>query len=835
VIRRLFRVRRVDIRVAALHWGVPRLRSWLVVMSISTCALGAGGFAWPTRVERVERQLTTGDFSARRAAMTELSTFPRGVAARLVERALGDESPGVRLMAADLAVRWRLPLQARVMSWLADTDVSLRLAAVRILAIHPSGASVDVLVRALGDVDPRLRLAAASALGGARNPAAVPALIRALQDPKAEVRWQAARALGRLGDDRAVLPLVAGIGDLEPKVRRAVVASIGALASPDRLGVLLPALHDEDAGVRALAARGVTRLHDDVTVASLSALLAEERHPTVLEAVAVSLLRTGSDDAIEALVSGLHGLHGPGKGAVIQELRANTKKALGPLTRCLTDAPSGAATDCAEAIGGGPPGTASVLIAAAARGAISRQVAADALGRTMEPAAVGWLLEVVSQGDTGEFQAAAGALSALLDADVGRGFSVEPLTALLKQSDLDQGRLLSLIDLLGKTRSERAVGILLRYSQSEPSSELALFAVRALGYVESNLQCEGLASLLGSESSRMRKAAAFSLYRRSCPGVATVLLDRMRLLGSSARSAALLALSGALSTADEPRVIARVERLMTAVDGAERDALIEGLARGGAPAARPWLERLSAVGSVADRAKLAEAVSPRWAPRVWLSRLIRDREPSVRANAVWSAGRLAGPEILPILFGSLKDADPAVAANAAIAVGRIAARSHVDVHRVLCRLLDHARAAVRASATNGLAISHRRCEDGKERELLSSDPSRTVREAAARLISTTEHGEADRLVLDDCRNNETSASVLRACAPPEATRPRSSTPLLVFVTPAGQIRPVPRAAFGLRLPNGWTRYGTCDRRGAVFESEAESGEVQLQTPAVLLD
>jgi len=832
---RLSHPSRVESRSVALHWSMLRLRSWLVVMSMSTYALGAGGFAWPTRVERVERQLTTGNLAERRSAMTELSTFPRGVAVRLLERALDDESPGIRLLAADLVVRWRLPLQARVTSWLADPDVLLRLAAARILAIHPSSVSVDALVRALRDVDPRLRLVAASALGGARNRAAVPALITALEDSKADVRWQAARALGSLGDDRAVLPLVARIGDLEPKVRRAVVASIGALAAADRLGVLLPALQDEDAGVRALAARGVAGLRNGMTVASLSALLAEERDPTVLEAVAWGLLRIGSEDAIEALVSGLHRLHGPGQSAVIQALRENTPKALGPLTRCLKDAARGPASDCAEAIGGGPPGTAAVVIDAAARGAISRLVAADTLGRLFEPAAVGWLLEVLSQRDSGEFQHVAEALSGLLEADVGRGLSVEPLTALLEHGGQDQPRLVRLIDLLGKTRSERAVGTLLRYSRSEPSSKLALSAVRALGYVESSLQCEGLVNLLGSESSRMRKAAAFSLYRRSCPGVATMLLDRMQNLGSSARSAALLALSGALSMADGPGVIARVERLLTVVDGSERDALLEGLARGGAPAARPLLERLATAGSVADRGKLAEAISARWGSRRWLRRLIMDREPSVRANAVWSAGRLAGPEILPILLGSLEDADPAVAANAAVAVGRIAARSKTDVHRVLCQLLDHTRAAVRASAANGLAIAKQRCEDGREQKLLSSDPSRTVRAAAARLIETTERDQADRLALDDCRNNETSALVLRACAPSATNRSRSSGPLLVFATPAGQARPVPRAAFGLRLPNGWTRYGVCDRRGAVFEADAESGTVQLQTPAALLD
>ena len=68
---------------------------------------------------------------------------------------------------------------------------------------------------------------------------------------------------------------------------------------------------------------------------------------------------------------------------------------------------------------------------------------------------------------------------------------------------------------------------------------------------------------------------------------------------------------------------------------------------------------------------------------------------------------------------------------------------------------------------------------------------------------------------------------------PAPTADKRTFPLIVFVVPDGGDAPKARAPFALVLPDGTMRLGVADRRGAVFEGAALSGEVSLAVPAPL--
>jgi HEAT repeat protein/lysophospholipase L1-like esterase len=114
--------------------------------------------------------------------------------------------------------------------------------------------------------DPRIRWRVADALGALGKDAlsAAPELVDALGDPNSSVRWRAAQALGEIGPaaSRIAVPaLLKAVRDPFDNVR------LGALVALDNMGAnstaarlaYLRALNDEDARVRARAAKALRR------------------------------------------------------------------------------------------------------------------------------------------------------------------------------------------------------------------------------------------------------------------------------------------------------------------------------------------------------------------------------------------------------------------------------------------------------------------------------------------------------------------------------------------------------------------------------------------------
>jgi HEAT repeat protein len=111
----------------------------------------------------------------------------------------------------------------------------------------------------------------------------VPLLEQLLQDDE---DWMAARAvfaLSRVPHARAVTLLSQAGADPRQAVRVAVAASVTKLASQDANTILLPLLNDAALGVRKLAIRAVSSVHDAAVHAQLRNLETRDPAPVIRE------------------------------------------------------------------------------------------------------------------------------------------------------------------------------------------------------------------------------------------------------------------------------------------------------------------------------------------------------------------------------------------------------------------------------------------------------------------------------------------------------------------------------------------------------------------------
>jgi cyclophilin family peptidyl-prolyl cis-trans isomerase/HEAT repeat protein len=222
------------------------------------------------------------DPSVRARALLALGRIQDLGTAPTVAAALGDASAPVRAMASfaagELALAWEpVPDETR-----------------------------DLLSRALleaeaKETDGAARLAEVDALGRVRTPAALERLVLLLavptghpvdeRDPRSEVPVRAAIALGVAARAKAALPEAARPGlerlarHLLPVPRWAGVYALGQLKTPASRPVLLAALRDDDAEVRATAAKGLGEVALAEDAPALKALLRDPDGRAAAEAV----------------------------------------------------------------------------------------------------------------------------------------------------------------------------------------------------------------------------------------------------------------------------------------------------------------------------------------------------------------------------------------------------------------------------------------------------------------------------------------------------------------------------------------------------------------------
>ncbi|MEU1332923.1 fumarate reductase/succinate dehydrogenase flavoprotein subunit [Streptomyces sp. NPDC005865] len=210
--------------------------------------------AGPELGEGLRAALDVADPAVRGAALDVLRELRLG-AAEVYAAALGDTDIGVRIHAVRALVS--VDATTQLVGAVADPAREVRVAVARGLAAvrDPAPAHLAPLI---DDPDPLVRAAALTGLAatGCPLPYAVRA-VSALGDPAWQVRAGAATALSAAPADPAVPALAKASADPEADVRKAAVLALLAHATdPDARAALAAATADSDADVRAYASRG---------------------------------------------------------------------------------------------------------------------------------------------------------------------------------------------------------------------------------------------------------------------------------------------------------------------------------------------------------------------------------------------------------------------------------------------------------------------------------------------------------------------------------------------------------------------------------------------------
>jgi cellulose synthase operon protein C len=781
---------------------------------------------WPSAAARIERELKLEDPAARRKAAESIAELPRGPARRLLDVALADPSADVRLAAAEVAGRIQADqLGTRLSSWLSDPDSRIRLAAAETLGARPDGKALGALARASSDADQGVRAAVARALGASGSPEAVVPLLGRLDDPVPEVRRQVVLSLGRLRDPRAVIPLLAKVEDSSGIVRRAVARALGSLGDARAAGALVLVLRDSDETVRIAALDAVGRLGDASSVSSVIAVLADAKEEVRAAAVR-ALGRLGTPEATAAVVAEL-GRPGANVAQLVSALGHGRARAVTALRACV-EARAGyrAADGCVLSLGTlGDASDVPRIRRALERSEVSPRAALSAFGLLGSADALPTVLGYLDDADASVRRTALVSLVPLLDPERPDGRAVDPLVRALRARGRASGERAAVLVLLGRTRAERAAAVLADVAKNATEAPMKAAALGALGAVGTAAFDDVLLDGLDHEDGAVRSAAALALRRSGSGRAVRAVLARLEGAAGQDPGALGIALPGVVARAKDPRLPARLGRLLAASRGGQRDALIEALGEAG-PAALPLLASAARSPDALDRVKVAEVLSGRPDALHLVRALARDRDTPTRAAAVWALGQVGVAADVPLVRAALTDREQAVVSNAAATLGRLAARLRVPSGPLLCPLLGHSGAAVRLNALGALGLSGGSCEPGAVEGLLARDRSPSVRAAAARVLAGSGAPPA-RDALSRCADEEESARVAAACAEAAPTKPTRTEPVLVFVVPSGESLPAPGAAFALGFADGVQRIGKADRRGAVSERRAPAGALSL--------
>lgn len=271
---------------------------------------------WPTEVDRAAAPLRkNGDRVSpdpeRVDAVLALEAFATPVIEPWILLAIDDPATAVRREA--LRVCYEREIAACIAPatglWRRATEPTLRIAALRVVALDPQAERLDLLLAALREDNDAMRGQAAQILGwaptrGDGRARVRDALVAKLGDMSALVRQQAVESLGVLGDPEATLPIARLLEDHEPQVQGAAAHALGNLGDARAALALLRlvAAPNEPQVLRATIA-ALVRLPGERVAAGL--LAAFDEPPAGLTTSEIADLIGLRDQPEDTLVQGL--------------------------------------------------------------------------------------------------------------------------------------------------------------------------------------------------------------------------------------------------------------------------------------------------------------------------------------------------------------------------------------------------------------------------------------------------------------------------------------------------------------------------------------------------
>ena len=310
--------------------------------------------------------------------------------------------------------------------------------------------------------------------GGLMPPAVEPVypdLLELLKDGDARVRRRAAIAVGRVGLPEGAAPLQALLKDPDTDVRQMAAFGLGLIGDRSAATDLVASLGDEDWRVRGRAAEALGRVGDPATADAVGQLARAARDSGKVASVAIDDLGWPLAPEVEAFRLSVYAL-----------VRL---KAWEPLSAAVLDAagqplvqwwPVAYALQRIE----DPRALPALLVFAAGPGPDAQAFAARGLGVLKDPKGVDALLRLVDL-RTHETRVVAQAVRSL--GQLGDARAVPPLTALMRQAQLDDNVRLEVMTALGALRARGGLELAIdRVTDKWPSMRAA--ALRTMGAID---------------------------------------------------------------------------------------------------------------------------------------------------------------------------------------------------------------------------------------------------------------------------------------------------------------------------------------------------------------
>ncbi|MEM9070160.1 MAG: HEAT repeat domain-containing protein [Myxococcota bacterium] len=742
------------------------MRVSLLILATLLCM----GFEWEGRLNRLQRELETGDARQRREVVRLMASYSADEVRAPLLQALQDRDPAVRREAAETAGRVRLADAVPfLLEWLEDEDADVRAGAAGALGNIGDTRSIPSLVRALGDASSSVRRQAIAALGRMSDPAVVVPLLGRLDDDDPEVRIEAAQILSRLGDERAVVPLVGRARDESPDVRQAVYQALGALADLRASAALIQSLRDDSEPARLAAVGALGRLAAPRAVQPLA-----------------ELVRTGDARSAQAALSALGNIgNAPALRAITgaltkRELRDTAMQVLSghrapELTALLGEAlaqsrDDGQATAIARVLSRRLSRQPAVDVAPALTSALEAgrgapEVLLRALARSGDPSVLVVLLEALQSDRDGgnrntQRGAALVALGDYFSIHPPDGRAADPLLAIL--GDVEPTHRAQVVRLLGQVGASRALPAI-RPLLEHRDPALRLAAVEAIGAIGDPQGADALLALLDAREPSVRFRAAQSLGNTASEDVVVALLTRLNDPEPTDRHAALLALGGTLEqtelTEDGAEQTARTLRaMMQSPDRPLAARAIETTGRWNHPRGRALLQQ------AASRGRLrADAVRASRDPAI-VREAIASPARSVRWAALARMGDVGAAEDLPVLLQTIAEDRWPGPSIAAFSVARLARRGVHAEPAQLCEALSHRDAYLRANLLVALTAAAAQCPGRTPTDYLDGTHAPVVRVAAARWLRAVDRSPAAIDAFARCVNEDLAPEVARACS-----------------------------------------------------------------------
>ena len=537
-------------------------------------------------------------------------------------------------------------------------DEEIRRLAVERLSLLSAADAVAALIECLGDPSWRVRKAAVerlTALDDAAGP--VRALVAALADGENPGRRNAAlEALTRLGAT-AVPGLVEASHEADVDVRKQAVDALAAIAAPAAAQRLLELLEDPDANVRAAAAEALGAVDGRQAAARLSARAANDPEPLVRLSALRSLARLEVSLSVAELSAALADpLLRPS--AYLLLGWSEDPGAFEELMKALSSPARGAREAAMEALvrraAAAPPGEDALLFQRLRAGLSDAPFLPDALQRLFEAPLVTKLVLVQFLGSLGRPDCVLPLLEAAQDealAEVvfgvlaGGGSTVETQLSIAWPTLSDATRR-SACALLGRTRGELGEAVL-RRALATSDEALRSVAVRSLAE-------RGARAALPALVAALHAAAALPPEAEASEIEAPLEIEQ--------------AIHALLSGADEVHVDRTFALLEAEIEGAPeafRLATARLIGSLGAAGHRRRIELLLSDPSASVRRAAVEALA-RIAPgQLELLRCaLADESPQVRIGAVLALAGSGNPAVIADLASLMDDAEPRVGAAA---------------------------------------------------------------------------------------------------------------------------------------------------------------------------